>query len=222
MTACSYPHTSISSDWSGRLSSSWTGALFLHFFISGWSGTSTIDGTDRLSVPRPIFAHLAQASPMVEPDSVWVALSLHGPYCSVPSVPMVDPISAPSPNLLQMVSKSLLDLTLSLHTSFGYFFSFLYSPKVLIDNLWRFCPILAQDSNSTQLLLWLHFFLQVNTPPQAWLLGDPKSSLEPWRIPSLKTLQGKPLGTKPCKGKRVGSSRPRDWPVSLCVLISVW
>ncbi|KAF3512729.1 hypothetical protein F2Q69_00006456 [Brassica cretica] len=40
-------------------------------------GTSTVDGTDHLSVPRPIFA--------------------------------------PSPNYLQMVSKSLLDLTLSLH-----------------------------------------------------------------------------------------------------------
>ena len=72
-----YPQTSTSCYSSGRLSSCWTGALSLHFFTSGWSGTSTVDGTDHLSIPRPIFA--------------------------------------PSPNYLQMVSKSLLDLTLSLH-----------------------------------------------------------------------------------------------------------
>ena len=60
------------------------------------------------------------------------------------------------------MSKSLLDLVLTLHTSFGYFWTLLNTPKVLTDNLRRSCPILPRNPNSTQLLLWLHFFLQVN------------------------------------------------------------
>ncbi|KAF3544105.1 hypothetical protein DY000_02009809 [Brassica cretica] len=53
--------------------------------------------------------------------------------CShVPSVPMVDPTDS---KWCLSMSKSLLDLTLTLHTSFGYFWTLLNTPKALIDNL---------------------------------------------------------------------------------------
>ena len=122
-----------------------------------------MDGTDRLSVPLPIFAPTPNLLKWLSLNMILVALSSYGPYHPYRCSTLFLHHHPTDSKWCLSMSKSLLDLTLTLHTSFGYFWTLLNTPKALIDNLQRSCPILAQDPNSTQLLLWLHFFLQVNT-----------------------------------------------------------
>ena len=87
---------------------------FAHFHFGSirvkWYGLliRTVDGTDLMSVPRPIFAQVHQASSIDEQDHVLGRPNFARFVRTVWTSGR--PIFAPSPNYLQMVSKSLLDL----------------------------------------------------------------------------------------------------------------
>ncbi|WZY88494.1 hypothetical protein YC2023_045229 [Brassica napus] len=119
-----------------------------------------------------------------------------------------------NPKTPQMVELCTLGLSRSVQVRTGPYQSTpLDTPKALTFNLRMSCPILAQDSISTQHFTTPFLFFKLTLPLKLDYrrslvkLGTLKNSL-------IKNLtKENPLGQNLDEGKRVEPPRPRDWPL---------